>query len=217
MEARIGDEDDASLTHAFSNDDSGALTKDFICVAVHIVISDTLFMVSATAIVLLALLQPSQGYIVSPTFVTKHPPKFQRKLSLIHSSKDESVSLAFDDQTATYAAAESFNVTLTDPSNFVQQRGESTDGSSFLSRSKIAIIVATGVLIALSQLPQMTTFLTLAVTNYSRVLHDYPLPTKSLTAGALCGVSDVIAQYRDSSRKEFNFRRWIRFAGKSHL
>ena len=177
-------------------------------------------MVSATtALVLLALLQPSQAYIVSPTFVTKHPPKFQRKLSLIHSSKDESVSLAFDDQTSTstYAAAESFNVTLTDPSNFVQQSGESTDGSSFLSRSKIAIIVATGVLIALSQLPQMTTFLTLAVTNYSRVLHDYPLPTKSLTAGALCGVSDMIAQYRDSSRKEFNFRRLYRFAGESHL
>lgn len=177
-------------------------------------------MVSTITLVLLALhnsLQQSQGYIVSPTFVTKHPPKFQRKLSLIHSSKDESVSLAFDDQTATYAAAESFNVTLTDPSNFVQQSGESTDGSSFLSRSKIAIIVATGVLIALSQLPQMTTFLTLIITNYSRVLHDYPLPTKSLTAGALCGVSDVIAQYRDSSRSKFNLRRWIRFAGKSHL
>lgn len=181
----------------------------------------TSFMVSTITLVLLALhnlLQPSQGYIVSPTFVTKpYPPKFQRKLSLIHSSKDESVSLAFDDQTATYAAAESFNVTLTDPANFVQQSGESTDGSSFLSRSKIAIIVATGVLIALSQLPQMTTFLTLAITNYSRVLHDYPLPTKSLTAGALCGVSDVIAQYRDSSRKEFNFSRWIRFAGKSTI
>ena len=142
------------------------------------------------------------------TFVSKHPsPSPQRRLPLIHSSKEDVASLDFDQ---TLLAAESLNVTLTDPSNFVQQRGDgiTADGFSVPSWSNIVIIFGAIALLALSQWSPVI------ITTYSKLLVEHPLPTKSLTSGALCGVSDVIAQYRDSNRKEFNFRRWIRFAGK---
>ena len=51
------------------------------------------------------------------------------------------------------------------------------------------------------------------ISAYSTLLVEYPLPTKSLTSGVLCGVSDTIAQFRDATRKEFNYGRLIRFAG----
>ena len=51
------------------------------------------------------------------------------------------------------------------------------------------------------------------ISTYTTLLVEYPLPTKSLTSGALCGVSDIIAQFRDATRKEFNYGRLIRFAG----
>ncbi|KAL9186204.1 hypothetical protein ACHAXT_005442 [Thalassiosira profunda] len=52
------------------------------------------------------------------------------------------------------------------------------------------------------------------VSAYTTLLVEHPIPTKSLTSGALCGVSDVIAQTRDTTRKEFNVGRLVRFAGK---
>mmetsp|Transcript_22719 Transcript_22719/g.45392 ORF Transcript_22719/g.45392 Transcript_22719/m.45392 type:complete len:469 (+) Transcript_22719:196-1602(+) len=55
---------------------------------------------------------------------------------------------------------------------------------------------------------------TLLLSTYSAFLLEYPVPTKSITSGILCGISDALAQYRDKTRKEFNFGRWIRFAGK---
>ena len=51
------------------------------------------------------------------------------------------------------------------------------------------------------------------ISTYATLLVECPLPTKSLTSGALCGVSDIIAQFRDATRKEFNYGRLIRFAG----
>ena len=51
------------------------------------------------------------------------------------------------------------------------------------------------------------------ISAYSALLVEYPLPTKSLTSGVLCGVSDTIAQFRDATRKEFNYGRLVRFAG----
>ena len=53
-----------------------------------------------------------------------------------------------------------------------------------------------------------------AIAAYSGLLAEYPLVTKSLTSGILCGASDAIAQFRDSTRKGFNYGRWIRFAGE---
>mmetsp|Transcript_40982 Transcript_40982/g.86128 ORF Transcript_40982/g.86128 Transcript_40982/m.86128 type:complete len:406 (+) Transcript_40982:199-1416(+) len=53
-----------------------------------------------------------------------------------------------------------------------------------------------------------------ALATYATLLADHPLPTKSLTSGVLCGISDCIAQFRDPSRREFNYGRLIRFAGK---
>jgi hypothetical protein len=56
--------------------------------------------------------------------------------------------------------------------------------------------------------------------SYGTSLVQNPLPTKSLTAGALCGISDVIAQKRAScpgDDDEYNPMRTLRFASKGCL
>ena len=55
------------------------------------------------------------------------------------------------------------------------------------------------------------------ISTYSTLLLDYPLPTKSITSGILCGISDIIAQLRDQTRREFNYARLFRFAGEYRL
>jgi hypothetical protein len=51
--------------------------------------------------------------------------------------------------------------------------------------------------------------------SYGTALVQHPLPTKSLTAGALCGISDVIAQKRAACPgDEYNPMRTLRFASK---
>jgi len=62
-------------------------------------------------------------------------------------------------------------------------------------------------------LSSATTSPSTVIAVYSSLLVDYPLPTKSLTSGVLCGISDIIAQFRDSTRKDFNYGRFLRFAG----
>ena len=81
-----------------------------------------------------------------------------------------------------------------------------------LTASIVAFVMFTVLL-----LPQSRAIGTVIITTYSTLLAEHPLPTKSLTSGALCGVSDIIAQFREDNRKQFNFKRWIRFAGKSRL
>ena len=154
------------------------------------------------------------------TFVAKQ--SFQRKLQLYSGgNEDDTISLDLDQivaDSASSTAPDSLDVTLADPSSFVNQSGENSasDVSSFFSsRNVIATIFGVVALLALSQLPQMRVLATVIISTYTTLLSEYPLPTKSLTSGALCGVSDVIAQYREANRKEFNFKRWIRFAGKS--
>ena len=159
------------------------------------------------------------------TFVDKQ--SFERKLQLYSGgNEDDTFSLDLDQiaaDSASLSAPDSLDVTLADPSSFVgvNQSGEnSSDVSSFFSsRNVIATIFGVVALLALSQLPQMRVLATVIISTYTTLLSEYPLPTKSLTSGALCGVSDVIAQYREANRKEFNFKRWIRFAGKflTHL
>ena len=165
-----------------------------------------------------------RGFGVTPqniaqtrTFVDKQ--SFQRKLQLYSgSNEDDAVSLDLDQivaDAASSTAPDSLDVTLADPSSFVNQSGETSDVSSFSSsRNVIATIFGVVALLALSQLPQMRVLATVIISTYTTLLSEYPLPTKSLTSGALCGVSDVIAQYREVNREEFNFKRWIRFAGK---
>ena len=51
------------------------------------------------------------------------------------------------------------------------------------------------------------------ISTYTDLLIEYPMLTKSLTSGMLCGISDIIAQSRDTTRGEFNYARLIRFAG----
>jgi len=56
-----------------------------------------------------------------------------------------------------------------------------------------------------------------ATSSYGRSLVENPLPTKSITAGFLCGISDVIAQKRDSNLSVYNLPRTLRFASKGCL
>jgi hypothetical protein len=165
-----------------------------------------------------------QGYVTPHkvghrrTFADRQ--SFQRKLPLVNPRIEDAASLDFDQTAATSSssATESFNVTLADPSNFVNQSGDnsvSDGGLSFFSSRNITIaIVCVGALLVLSQLPQMSTVATVITTTYSKLLAEHPLPTKSFTSGALCGVSDVIAQFREPNRKVFNVKRLLRFAGK---
>ena len=51
------------------------------------------------------------------------------------------------------------------------------------------------------------------ISTYTHLIIEYPMLTKSLTSGMLCGISDIIAQSRDTTRGEFNYARLIRFAG----
>jgi len=53
-----------------------------------------------------------------------------------------------------------------------------------------------------------------ATESYGSSLVQNPLPTKSLTAGFLCGISDVIAQKRDPLLDDYNPKRTLRFASK---
>ncbi|OEU08009.1 hypothetical protein FRACYDRAFT_250229 [Fragilariopsis cylindrus CCMP1102] len=56
--------------------------------------------------------------------------------------------------------------------------------------------------------------------SYGIALVQHPLSTKSLTAGMLCGISDVIAQKRAAcpgDGTEYNFMRTVRFASKGCL
>lgn len=63
----------------------------------------------------------------------------------------------------------------------------------------------------LSSLPEIATMVSSA---YGTALVEYPLPTKSLTAGALCGVGDILAQNRDPNNEQYNLQRTLRFASK---
>mmetsp|Transcript_8329 Transcript_8329/g.12828 ORF Transcript_8329/g.12828 Transcript_8329/m.12828 type:complete len:341 (-) Transcript_8329:19-1041(-) len=53
--------------------------------------------------------------------------------------------------------------------------------------------------------------------SYGTSLVNHPLTTKSLTAGLLCGISDVIAQIKQQKGDSYNIARTIRFASKGCL
>jgi len=112
------------------------------------------------------------------------------------STKDESAPLVTDP--------------FSDSLSFISQKDE--EGIDVSSLSLKAVSVGS-LLLLLSQTDVPSTL----IGTYTSLLIEHPLPTKSLTSGALCGVSDVIAQSRDSSRREFNYGRLIRFAGKGCL
>eukprot|EP00537_Pseudo-nitzschia_pungens_P000799 CAMPEP_0172375832 /NCGR_PEP_ID=MMETSP1060-20121228/63623_1 /TAXON_ID=37318 /ORGANISM="Pseudo-nitzschia pungens, Strain cf. cingulata" /LENGTH=348 /DNA_ID=CAMNT_0013103115 /DNA_START=163 /DNA_END=1209 /DNA_ORIENTATION=- len=63
----------------------------------------------------------------------------------------------------------------------------------------------------LSALPE---FASMISGTYGTAILEYPLPTKSLTAGALCGIGDIVAQNRDSNNEQYNLQRTLRFASK---
>ena len=192
-------------------------------------------MVGLRCIILLAALALALDALLVHGFVTSHrnvahhtrtfvdKQSFQRDLLLFSTGNEEDNAASLDlDQALAAAsvsltAAESFNVTLPDPSSFLNQSGDSSisNGNSLLSSKNIIAVASVAALLALSQMPQIIVLVTAIITTYSKLLAEYPLPTKSLTSGALCGVSDVIAQFREANRKQFNFKRWIRFAGKS--
>jgi len=110
------------------------------------------------------------------------------------------------------AAPLNFNLTIS-PESFDPTSADGFLGDTNPSLSPAVVISGVSGVMCLLLL-STTAVPSEMLTAYSRLLVEYPLPTKSLTSGALCGVGDTIAQFRDSSRKEFNHGRLIRFAGK---
>lgn len=86
-----------------------------------------------------------------------------------------------------------------------------SSSSSSLS-PRLATIAGLALIVALTS-SAATHLLSTLLSAYAGLLLEHPVPTKSLTSGFLCGCSDTIAQFRDTSRKEFNFARLVRFAG----
>lgn len=82
------------------------------------------------------------------------------------------------------------------------------DSSSLSRRHHISTSNSNIILQALPELIQTT------ANAYTASLIEHPLPTKSLSAGFLCGISDIIAQKRDPNRGKFNPGRTFRFASK---
>jgi hypothetical protein len=56
-----------------------------------------------------------------------------------------------------------------------------------------------------------------ATDGYGTLLVERPLSTKSLTAGILCGISDVIAQTKSVDGQSYDAKRTLRFASKGCL
>ena len=82
--------------------------------------------------------------------------------------------------------------------------------TAYIAALSVKAISAAAFLGILSSTSIPSTF----ISTYSTFLLDYPLPTKSITSGILCGISDIIAQFRDQTRREFNYARLFRFAGE---
>ena len=96
---------------------------------------------------------------------------------------------------------------MDDQTKDMQMDGISSDTADIVAVKAISAAAFLGILSSTS-IP--STF----ISTYSTFLLDYPLPTKSITSGILCGISDIIAQFRDQTRREFNYARLFRFAGE---
>ena len=92
--------------------------------------------------------------------------------------------------------------------NSKKENEEEGINMSAISLKAVSAAILLLALLSSTNIPSST-----MISAYSTLLVEYPLPTKSLTSGVLCGVSDTIAQFRDATRKEFNYGRLIRFAG----
>lgn len=146
------------------------------------------------------------------TFVERS--SFQSDTSLYpRGSEEDATSLDFDKNAAAPAVEA---LAVTEPSSSLNQRGDNSASSGLaISSSWNAVAIVASFLALLLLLPQSRLLGTNIITTYSNFLAEQPFPTKALTSGTLCGVSDVIAQFREANRKRFNFKRWLRFVGKS--
>jgi len=79
---------------------------------------------------------------------------------------------------------------------------------------KMTAAISGGALLLAFMLQSNNNLPSTIISTYKHLLIEYPMLTKSLTSGMLCGISDIIAQSRDTTRGEFNYARLIRFAGK---
>ena len=87
--------------------------------------------------------------------------------------------------------------------------------SSSSSRTSSTILPAVAALQLITETYESAKYIAQTTADaYGASLIENPLPTKSLTAGVLCGISDVIAQRRDPNRGEYNIGRTVRFASK---
>jgi len=98
---------------------------------------------------------------------------------------------------------------MDDVTKDMQMDNISSDTTDIAALSVKAISAA-----ALIGLLSSTSLPTTFISTYSALLLEHPLPTKSITSGILCGISDIIAQIRDRTRRDFNYARLVRFAGE---
>ena len=179
------------------------------------------------AVALVTSTRVVDGFTSAPNRVKKYTPIQQRQRtsndyshrwngsSQLHLSSKEEAADPRESLEQAQPSSSSANDVLSDPSRFISQTAVYDTNIEISSRNngislplKVAS-VAVMILLLLS-----TTLPSTVMSTYSSLLVEHPLPTKSLTSGVLCGVSDVIAQFRDSTRKKFNYGRLIRFAGK---
>jgi len=97
------------------------------------------------------------------------------------------------------------------PPHLTRSQFPQLEDSSILSPRYIS---TSGSNIILHSLPDTAIFVQTTINAYTASLIEHPLPTKSFSAGVLCGISDIIAQKRDPNRGRFNPGRTIRFASK---
>lgn len=133
--------------------------------------------------------------------------------SQLFSTTEESAEISTEKATANSQTIQADNFLSVSPMEDItkdlQMDNISSDTTDITALSVKAISAAAFIgLLSSSSIP--STF----VSTYSTLLLEHPLPTKSITSGILCGISDIIAQFRDQTRREFNHARLFRFAGE---
>ena len=99
-----------------------------------------------------------------------------------------------------------------------QQRWDRTiqSGTTSTTTTKTSLGAIEEVLVAAAD--PVVSLARTVMSGYGASLVEHPLPTKSVTAGVLCGISDVIAQKRGGGdggdAPPYDLRRTIRFASK---
>ena len=140
---------------------------------------------------------------------------YHAQYSHLFSTTEESAEIIIDETTVSnYQTTEGdgnfLRIKPMDDVTKDMQMDESSLDTTDIAALSVKAISAAAFIGVLSSTSIPSTF----ISTYSTLLLEHPLPTKSITSGILCGISDIIAQLRDQTRREFNYARLIRFAGE---